>query len=277
MSSAALDDGEDEPPVTPAKRRRAAALVPSVEKIRRSSAPRRLPAPVLLLDDEFQEHLRLHRSPRCSKCAFAMNRAAWEAVASLPRGRTWLQPQPVNAADWWVSCSVCDAADSLDNSGRRKTLRLHGASLHLGNLRQHARARTHACSCAASLGDTTTIAAPHVDKFSEALKSAGVGHQSLNKQSCRKATSLEWRLAEAIRDGHRACLRDATAIAIMLDERSNRLLLQLQACAHDLDVHSGVLGLLRGAGKTAPQIAAAVHQAVRSMCTRRALHPACNK
>jgi hypothetical protein len=113
MSSAALDGWEDEPPVTPAKRRRAAALVPSVEKIRRSSAPRRLPAPVLLLDDEFQEHLRLHRSPRCSKCAFAMNRAAWEAVASLPRGRTWLQPQPVNAADWWVSCSVCDAAGSL--------------------------------------------------------------------------------------------------------------------------------------------------------------------
>ena len=63
----------------------------------------------------------------------------------------------------------------------------------------------------------------------------------------------------------------------MLDERNNRLLLQFQACTHTLVVHSGVLGLLRGAGKTAPQIAAAVHHAVRSICTGRALHPACNK
>ena len=63
----------------------------------------------------------------------------------------------------------------------------------------------------------------------------------------------------------------------MLDERNNRLLLQLQACTHTLAVHSGVLGLLRGAGKTAPQIASAVHHAVRSVCTRRALHPGCNK
>ena len=59
----------------------------------------------------------------------------------------------------------------------------------------------------------------------------------------------------------------------MLDERNNRLLLQSQACADNLDVHSGVLGLLRGAGKTAPQVAEAVHQAVRNMCTRRALRP----
>ena len=62
----------------------------------------------------------------------------------------------------------------------------------------------------------------------------------------------------------------------MLDERNNRLLLQFQACADNLVVQSGVLGLLRSAGKTAPQIAAAVHQAVRNMCTRRALHPRCN-
>ena len=117
---------------------------------------------------------------------------------------------------------------------------------------------------------------PTKDYFVEALKSAGVGHQRLNSLSCRKATSLEWCLAEAIRDGHRAHLRDATVIAIMLDERNNRLLLQYQACTANLDVRSGVLGLLRGVGKTAPQIAAAVHQAVRNVCTERAVHLGCN-
>ena len=180
MSSAALDDGEDEPPVTPAKRRRAAALVPSVETIRRSSAPRRLPAPVLLLDDEVQEHLQLHRSPRCSKCAFALNRAAREAVACLPGGRTWLQPQPVNAEDWWVSCSVCDAADSLK---RCRPLRMRGVRLR--SLQKHASSKMYTWACAASVG----TAAPSVGKFGEALRNAGVGHQSLGASSGRKATS----------------------------------------------------------------------------------------
>ena len=62
----------------------------------------------------------------------------------------------------------------------------------------------------------------------------------------------------------------------MLDERNNRLLLQIQACADNLVVDSGVLGLLRNAGKAAPQIAAAVQQAARNTCARRALRPACN-
>ena len=61
----------------------------------------------------------------------------------------------------------------------------------------------------------------------------------------------------------------------MLDERNNRLSCSSSRPAPTtLAAHSGVLGLLRSAGKTAPQIAAAaVHQAV---CTRRALHPRCN-
>ena len=60
----------------------------------------------------------------------------------------------------------------------------------------------------------------------------------------------------------------------MLDERNNRLSCSSSRPAPTtLAAHSGVLGLLRSAGKTAPQIGAAVHQAV---CTRRALHPRCN-
>ena len=137
MSSAALDGWEDEPLVTPAKRRGACAgaISGKTTAIWRAAGP----APALLLD-EFQENVRLHRSPRCNKCAFAMNRAAWEAVASLPGGRTWLQPQPVNAADWWVSCSVCDAADSLDNSGRRKKI---AAARRVAPPRQPPAARPH--------------------------------------------------------------------------------------------------------------------------------------
>ena len=60
----------------------------------------------------------------------------------------------------------------------------------------------------------------------------------------------------------------------MLDERNNCLSCSSSRPAlTTLAAHSGVLGLLRSAGKAAPQIAAAVHQVV---CTRRALHPRCN-
>ena len=48
----------------------------------------------------------------------------------------------------------------------------------------------------------------------------------------------------------------------MLDERNNRLSCSSSRPAlTTLAAHSGVLGLLRSAGKTAPQIAAALHQA----------------
>ena len=50
-------------------------------------------------------------------------------------------------------------------------------------------------------------------------------------------------------------------------------MLQFQACSDNLGCALLCPRALRSAGKTAPQIAAAVHQAV---CTRRALHPRCN-
>jgi len=54
------------------------------------------------------------------------------------------------------------------------------------------------------------------------------------------------------------------------------LLIKFQACDRTLSVRFGVLGLLRNAGKTAPQIAAAVHTTVRVLCTSRAQHPSMN-
>ena len=159
-----MDGWEDSwtTPVTPARRGADVALEASVEKVRRQSdAPQVLSTPA---QSTFDDHLRRHRDKACTKCTYAINRVAWEAMASLPDGRTWLQPQPVDAANWWVSCSICSAG---------RLMRLQGKSLHLGNIRQHARSKGHAQACS----NNPAAAAPATGKFAEALKSAGVGHQ----------------------------------------------------------------------------------------------------
>ena len=134
-----MDGWEDSwtTPVTPARRGADVALEASVEKVRRQSdAPQVLSTPA---QSTFDDHLQRHHDKTCKKCVYATNRVAWEAVASLPDGRTWLQPQPVDAANWWVSCSICSAG---------RLMRLQGKSLHLGNIRQHAHSKGHAQACA---------------------------------------------------------------------------------------------------------------------------------
>ena len=148
-----------------------------------------------------------------------------------PCQRTWL---PVDAADWWLSCSICPATAS----SRGRLLRLQcKSSLHLGNIRPHAR------TCATVAGDYDP---PPPPADGEALKNAGVGHQRQNLSAASFRTT--W-CAAAIRSGHRACT------ASMLDERNNRLSCSSSRPALTTTAaHSGVLGpigLLRAAGKTA--------------------------
>ena len=222
--------------------------------------------------DEFDTHVTTHRCKTCDKCIYASSRATWEAAARMPGGvGTWLQPQPVANQEWWVGCSICSKGTSL-----RRTRKLHGPSLHLGNIRAHGRSQTHirACKVVASASNHA-MEAPPTSEFDDAWNNAALGRKNHN-MSLRKSTSLEWCLAEAIRDEDREFLRHSDAIAILLDERNCRLLVKFQACGRNLVVRFGVFALLRNAGKTAPQIAAAVHQAVRALCTRRAAHPSMN-
>ena len=229
--------------------------------------------------DGFAAHFQSHRCKTCDKCTYAVNRAAWEAAAFFPGRGTWLKPQPVEAEDWWLGCGLCEEATTKAAPGAAaalyaRPLRMRGQSLHLGNIRQHCRSKAHCRVCeAAPLDDAV---APPLGDFEGALLNVGLGHQKPSANSARKSTSLEWCLAEAIRDADRAFLRRAETIAVMLDERHGRLLVKYHGCDERLTVRFGVLGLLRNAGKTAPQIAAAVHQAVRAVCMRRKLHPGCN-
>ena len=222
--------------------------------------------------DDFDRHAITHRDKDCDKCVYQWNRVAWEAVARLPGGvGTWLQPQPVDDDEWWLGCSICSKGTAL---GRIRKLR--GSSMHLGNIRSHGRSLSHVRACAASASNHP-IEAPPASEFNAAWKDAALGHKAANgSKSLRKTTSLEWCIAQRIQDGEREFLKQAETIAVLLDERNCRMLIKFQACDRNLSVRFGVLGLLRNAGKTAPQIAAAVHDAVRALCTSREPHPSMN-
>jgi len=113
--------------------------------------------------DDFDRHATLHRCKECDKCKYTRNLVAWEAVARLPGGvGTWLRPQPVDADEWWLGCSICGNGTSL---GRVR--KLHGSSLHLGNIRAHGRSQCHARACAASASNHP-IEAPPASEFNAA-------------------------------------------------------------------------------------------------------------
>ena len=286
------DDGDYFPAKSQLKRKRV-AMLPREPRQRAflpiglaSGLPKSRPlTPAATSDkaDAFDAHFEAHRCKTCDKCKYAANRPAWEFVAALPGRGTWLQPQPVDldVVDLWLGCSACEhAAASVGGVAlaprRWRSMRLRGLPLHLGNIRQHNRSKNHCRACKLYCGSDDAVAAPPEEDFDATLKNAGLGHQSLNDMSKRKATTLEWCLSEAIRDADRDFLRNAETLAVLLDERNCRLLVKFQGCDDKLSVRFGVLGLWRYAGKAAPQIAAAVRQVVRATCTRRTRRPGCS-
>ena len=116
----------------------------------------------------------------------------WD-MTYLPCGRTWLQPQYVDAVDWWLRRGPCGfvatvAADAVALACQRRLLRLRGKSLHLGNIRQHNRSKNHFRARAAC--DDSLAESPEAG-FDAASTNVGIGHQSLNGMSHRKAAFLE--------------------------------------------------------------------------------------
>ena len=283
-----VSDGWDEVQPTPVKREQdhpvkrelAGAALSSTKRPRLVAVKREVSAPsssstaCVREADEFAVHFRAHRCKTCDKCTYAVNRAQWELVASSPGHVTWLKPQPVEAKDWWLGCGPCEDHKAANPALQARLLRLRGQSLHLGNICQHGGSKLHCHVCAATLLDDAV--SPPVADFDGALLNVALGDHRSSVISSRKSATLGWCLAEAIRDADRDFLRSAETIAVMLDERNGRLLVKYQGCDAHLTMRFGVLALLRHAGKTAPQIAAAVHQAIRSVCTQRQLHPGCN-
>ena len=114
--------------------------------------------------------------------------------------------------------------------------------------------------------------APLVQDFANAWKQLGLGQQ----RGSRRLRTLEWCLFEASRDRELDFLKGAKCVSISSDERNGRLLVKYAASDDQLNVQYGCMALLRDAGGSAYDIAAAVHKAVERFCTRRVLHPGLN-
>ena len=156
-----------------------------------------------------------------------------EFVASAPGRVPWLQPQPVDLddVDWWLGRSACEhaaapAVGSAITPRRGRSMRFRGLPLHLANIGQHTRSKNHCRACALCCGYDDAVAAPPEEDVDAALKNVCLGHQSLHDMSKRKATTLANCLSEAIRDADRDLLRNVETLAVLLDERKCRLLVQ---------------------------------------------------
>ena len=148
-------------------------------------------------------------------------------------------------------------------------MRLRGRSLHLGNIRTHNHFYHHCQVCSAA--DEDARAAPVATDLDATLKHAALGHHNGNG-----GTALAWCMSEAVQDADREFPRGAEAITIQLEERNKMLPVKLQACDANLSGLFSVLGQLRNAIKTTPQIASAAHEALRGARTERVLHQRCN-
>ena len=113
------------------------------------------------------------------------------------------------------------------------------------------------------------MGAPPTEDFDEAREAAAIG--APNPMSRQRLNLLQWCVTEAIRTEDRDALRQADVISLQLDERHGRLLIKYLACNQNLVMKVGVLALLHNVGKTALEIDAGVHEAIRPICVRRSL------
>ena len=230
-------------------------------------------------------------------CRYARNRRVWERRTSLGGGLgSWLAARarsPGNADfDWGVGCRACAWARAT----RKKAARVDPGSsskevfgtfgvrnlenLRLSNFRRHALSGAHKeaakmyqlhCATAEStVGVGPCLDAPPLEEFRAVWLDVRKGTQRTE----RKGRTLERCLYEALRDTEVAFLGRAACVSLMLDERQGRLLIKHAASDRSLEVRWGVLAMMRDAGATAQDAAAAVHEAVRRICARRAVHPA---
>ena len=234
--------------------------------------------------DDFQMHWRLHNDKHCDKCVFARNRVRWEQATRCPHTeKTWLTPRRLDSEDWCLSCGPCEMAAAMNKTAgaawrAARLPQFRGPTLQLQNFLRHSQSAMH--RDAVNAGNEEVIDAPPLEDFeaawAAAAGSSGEAATALN-MSNRRTSSLQWCLTEAIRNAARETLRKAVAISLQLDERHGRLLVKYHACGHDLVVRVGVLALLQNVGKTAPEMAAGVHAAVRSICVRRQPNGTCNR
>ncbi len=127
------------------------------------------------------------------------------------------------------------------------------------------------------------LPAPPLMEFELVARSAQEGGKrggiSVSSMSHRRVVTLEWCIAEAVRDSNRHFLSLAKHINLALDERDGRLLIKFRAVSADdqLTVREGCLAVFRDAGMFADDIAKAIHSGIRRFCLTRRPHPGTNR
>jgi len=178
----------------------------------------------------------------------------------------WLQIRGLSGCEWAVGCTICASAGCA-TAWAKFLVKPRGLSQVL----RHAKASQHLAATSRLSPPSTR---PSCADFVQVLEERAQG-QSYNSStivgSREKNLRLSWCLAEAIRDSDRSFLRRSSVMAIHQDSRTEDglLLVRFVAVDSNLDCRAGVLGVARGHGTTAEEVAKATMDILRSACTPR--------
>ncbi len=204
--------------------------------------------------------------------------ARWKKRLRIaPDEKRWLDSK-YDDQGWQLGCKVCAASPNPSDAYAR--FAVAGATATISNLRRHEKSKVHRAAVQAHLVKAETLdvaGAPPAEDFVAVWRALGGGGRSRpTVMSPRKRNTIEWCLWQALRDTECSFLAAANTVSVAMDERHGRTLVTYAACK-GREVSSGILAQFRDAGRSADEVAACVHKAVRRLCFARAPSASMNR
>ena len=219
---------------------------------------------------------------QCPECRFRRCQQKWKSrLRSLPNKKQWLTCRVRQNGAWGAGCSACQALlrAKPDIASKTRTLIFRDICyvrcrvlLTLTKLQRHQATFCHKFAEQSLInGDLRELLRTRAQTSSAFLRvltscQKGARGELQGVGDRRKVRRMTWCLAEAIRNRHRAFLREADQIGLHQDKRGAKLLIRFTSVNASLQRRSGVLGFLPCHGGHL-DIIQSTEQAIRIFCS----------
>ena len=214
-----------------------------------TSTPRKAPCELL----SPKSTVKTTESLAATATTWAKLGSRWQSqfliVSADPGSGSWLSFCPLTG----VGCTVCHAAARTCEWGRFEVQATDHTPLHMSRLKRHAGSKSHLAALDARLQTDVVhsgLGSPSVAHFRQVLedtlnKSGAVLNGIPGIGARQKVRRMQWCLAEARRRFNQAFWLRCGSMTIAQDKRATRLLIRWRAATPELEMRSGVFGLLR--------------------------------
>ena len=271
--------GDSPPPETP--RRRPIRHEP-LSVVKTTQPPSLKSAVVRKASPRFTHEPEACLGKQCPECRFRRCQQKWKSrLRSLPNKKPWLTCRVRQNGAWGGGCSACQALlrAKPDIASKTRTLIFRDICyvrcrvlLTLTKLQRHQATFCHKFAEQSLInGDLRELLRTRAQTSSAFLRvltscQKGARGELQGVGDRRKVRRMTWCLAEAIRNRHRAFLREADQIGLHQDKRGAKLLIRFTSVNASLQRRSGVLGFLPCHGGHL-DIIQSTEQAIRIFCS----------